>query len=128
MPAFSRFPFLAGGFFALTAVILGAFGAHALQDLLAERETTYAWETAVQYQMWHALALILVALLPTENRLSLAMAGCFTLGVVLFSGSLYWLATGGPGWIGPVTPLGGLSLIVGWVLFLARGFKPADRS
>ncbi len=103
-----------GALLALSAVALGAFGAHALAEKLAAENSRPVWETAVRYQMWHALALLLLSLckLP-DNRLRL-ISGLWLVGSVLFSASLYVLALGGPGWIGPITPLGGLCLIIGW--------------
>jgi len=108
--------------YGLLAVILGAFGAHALKERLTP-EQLLSWDTGVRYQMFHALALIL--LVPLSDRgipgLSLA-AGCFAAGVLLFSGSIYLLSLGiGPRpLLGPVTPLGGLSLIVGWMVLLIQ--------
>ncbi|MFC6633751.1 DUF423 domain-containing protein [Microbulbifer taiwanensis] len=105
-----------------TGVILGAFGAHGLRDKVAEN-LLEAYKTGVHYQMIHALALLGVALLIQQwgARASLATAGAlFALGILLFSGSLYGLTFGGPRWLGPVTPLGGLMMIGGWVaLFVA---------
>jgi len=106
---------------ALTAVVLGAFGAHALEDTLAEADTTAVWQTAVDYHMWHALALVLCALMGKTSPALRAAVSFFAAGILLFSGSLYWLALGGPGWLGPVTPLGGLSLMLGWI-FLGLAF------
>ena len=100
---------------ALTAVVLGALGAHALEEPLLAAGTLGAWQTAVDYHMWHALALVVLAIMPCGGRARHWAAGCFTAGLLLFSGSLYALALGGPGWLGPVTPLGGLALMAGWV-------------
>ena len=106
----------------LIAVALGAFGAHGLKELLAERDTSATWETAVRYQMWHALAILLCS--HNGNRFNATKAAtCFSSGTVLFSGSLYILALGGPKWLGPVTPLGGLLLIIGWGLLAASSLK-----
>ncbi|CAA6676623.1 MULTISPECIES: DUF423 domain-containing protein [unclassified Lentimonas] len=104
-----------GALFALIAVILGAFGAHALKGTLIENGTFSTWETAVRYQMWHALALILLSLMPEQQQAPRLTGNCFIVGILLFSGSLYPLALGGPSWLGPITPLGGLCLIIGWV-------------
>lgn len=114
---------VAAALFGLTGVILGAFGAHALEARLAEFGSTAVWETAVDYQMWHALALLLVAFSGLRSRAADAAAVCFCLGVLLFSGSLYWLAMDGPRWLGPVTPLGGLALILGWGLLVAAALR-----
>jgi uncharacterized membrane protein YgdD (TMEM256/DUF423 family) len=107
-----------GGLLALGSVLCGAFGAHALKDVLSERGTSATWETAVRYQMWHALALILVALLKERQSVCDSTGACFAVGTLLFSGSLYGLALGGPKWLGPITPLGGLCLMAGWGLLV----------
>ncbi len=105
-----------------TGVILGAFGAHGLRGKVAEN-LLEAYKTGVHYQMIHALALFGIALLIQHwgGRTSLLVSGAlFALGVLLFSGSLYGLTFGGPRWLGPVTPLGGLMMIGGWAaLFVA---------
>ncbi|MEO7723229.1 MAG: DUF423 domain-containing protein [Chthoniobacterales bacterium] len=93
------------------AVGLGAFGAHALKNILQTNDTTEAWKTAVLYHVVHALALLLLALLPTANR---AAASLFIAGVVLFSGSLYLLALTNVKWLGAITPIGGLCFLAGW--------------
>ena len=100
------------------AIALGAFGAHALKDLLIGTGRQEVWQTAVDYHMWHALALVLCALIPGTGKAKSAAAILFAGGILLFSGSLYWLALGGPGWLGPVTPLGGSALMAGWVALL----------
>ena len=100
-----------------SAVALGAFGAHALQGRLDEAALC-VWHTAVEYQFWHALALLGVcALAPArESRAWRAAGAAFVAGTVIFSGSLYALALGAPRWFGMITPFGGLALIGGWVL------------
>ena len=93
------------------AVALGAFGAHGLEKVLADNRTTEVWKTAVLYHFIHAVMLFVLAQRPTIARgpwLS------FLVGIVLFSGSLYWLALASVKWLGPITPLGGLSFLVGW--------------
>ncbi|PXA05435.1 DUF423 domain-containing protein [Coraliomargarita sinensis] len=100
---------------ALVAVALGAFGAHALKDTLVEAGMLEVWQTAVDYHIWHALALIVGAMVPGAGKAQAIAAWLFFIGIVLFSGSLYWLALEGPKWLGPITPLGGLSLMSGWV-------------
>jgi uncharacterized membrane protein YgdD (TMEM256/DUF423 family) len=100
------------------AVALGAFGAHALQKRLAPQKLN-TFEIGVRYQFYHALPLLAVGLVGMVHQEStlLAISGwLFVAGVIGFSGSLYWLAFDGPRWLGPVTPLGGLAFIVGWVL------------
>jgi len=100
----------------LTAVVLGAFGAHGLRGQLTDRMLE-AYQTAVQYQFVHTLVLLAVALLIIRygSRRSLVVAACaFLAGIIMFSGSLYLMALGAPRWMGPVTPIGGISFMVGW--------------
>ena len=102
----------AGALFGAAAVILGAFGAHALRGMLAPQQLGW-WQTAVQYQMAHALALLLIAALgPPRARLAAAL---MSVGILIFSGTLYLMALGFPHWLGAITPLGGLLLIAGWL-------------
>lgn len=112
--------------YGLFAVVLGAFGAHALEARLEASGTHEVWKTAVDYQMWHALALLFLAIAPVQSRATEWAAGCFCLGVALFSGSLYGLALDGPRWLGPVTPLGGLSLTIGWALLILAAVRSSD--
>ena len=115
---------LAAGLLGATGVAFGAFGALALRDFLLERGMTVAWDTAARYQLLHAVALFVAAAWlrsasgTVSRRLSWA-ATCWCVGTVLFSGSLYGLAAGGPHWLGPVTPLGGLALMAGWLCGVA---------
>ncbi len=111
----------------LTGVVIGAFGAHALHERILSLGMEHVWDTAVLFQLLHAACLLgLSALVPTVNPKALprlAWAGrCWSIGTVLFSGSLYALALGAPRWVGPITPLGGLVLMLGWVAALAAGF------
>jgi uncharacterized membrane protein YgdD (TMEM256/DUF423 family) len=98
------------------AVVLGAFGAHGLEGYLAEHKQAVNFETAVRYQMYHALALILVGILAERGSGSaLRVAGwCFVAGVVLFCGALYGVALARISQLGMVAPLGGTLLIAGW--------------
>jgi uncharacterized membrane protein YgdD (TMEM256/DUF423 family) len=73
--------------------------------------------------MWHALALLLLSVMSPQLALPRSIGICFTAGVFLFSGSLYPLALGGPKWLGPITPLGGLCLIVGWIIFARASMR-----
>ncbi len=124
LPLYKKITFWAGILGAL-GVVLGALGAHALAGDLAQRGRTEAWDTAVKYHLIHAVALLALAAWVEARAASGKTggvkpaqwaAGCWVAGMVLFSGSLYLLALGGPAWLGPVTPLGGLALIAGWVL------------
>ena len=99
-------------------VVAGAFGAHGLASRLDAR-SLQTFETAVRYHLIHGLGLLAVGAL-AGGSLGWLAGALMTAGVVLFSGSLYWLALGGPSWLGPVTPLGGLCLIAAWgCLFVA---------
>lgn len=119
-----RFPLFCAGIFGLSGVILGALGAHGgLRIRLDQLGTHESWETAVLYQLVHALALLFAALwlrfspAPPSPRLGWAARG-WALGVVLFSGSIYWLSLGGPKFLGPITPIGGLAFMLGWSALL----------
>lgn len=105
------------------AVAAGAFGAHALKNVLsAERLET--WQTAVQYHAWHALGLMLIALIGIQFDLVITWPASLILaGIVIFSGSLYMLCLSGIGWMGAITPIGGVAFIFGWVLFGIQIFK-----
>ena len=104
-----------------TAVVLGAFGAHALKDRLSPKMMSI-YHTGSQYHLYHALGLMLVgvvALQLPESGLTQWSGWLMLTGTALFSGSLYLLAITGKGWLGAVTPVGGLSLISAWVLLAA---------
>jgi uncharacterized membrane protein YgdD (TMEM256/DUF423 family) len=107
---------IAAAAFGATAVMLGAFGAHALRDQI-DAAALQIWHTAVEYQFWHALALLALATftVPLARGARLA-ALAFCIGIALFSGSLYALALGAPRWIGAITPCGGAAFIAGWIL------------
>lgn len=104
------------------AVAAGAFGAHALKQRLTP-EALAVFETGARYQMYHALALLLVAALAANGRDLDASGWAFLAGIVLFSGSLYALALSGVKVLGAVTPLGGVAFLVGWALLAWRSFK-----
>jgi len=106
---------VAAALFGAVAVVMGAFGAHALRSQLDSR-SLQIWHTAVEYQFWHALALLAAAGFAPKpaTRLWQVCGYCFTFGIVAFCGSLYALTLGLPRWLGLVTPIGGLALILGW--------------
>ncbi len=104
-------------------VVLGAFGAHALRDRFTPEQLA-SWSTAVQYHLLHSVALLALALWASSTSRSIQLpAALFAAGIVLFSGSIYGLLLTDQRWLGPVTPLGGLCFIAGWLslLLLARG-------
>jgi uncharacterized membrane protein YgdD (TMEM256/DUF423 family) len=109
--------FVIGSLAALLAVAAGAFGAHALEARLAPGRLE-TFETAARYQMYHALALFVVAWAGERWTGGPAMTAgwLFVAGMILFCGTLYALALGAPRWLGAITPLGGLSFMVGWGL------------
>jgi uncharacterized membrane protein YgdD (TMEM256/DUF423 family) len=98
------------------AVMLGAFGAHGLKARV-DASLLEVWGTASQYHLYHALALLVVGLLARQLGASgLLVAGWILFaGMLIFSGSLYVLVLSGQKWLGAITPLGGLTLIVGWL-------------
>jgi uncharacterized membrane protein YgdD (TMEM256/DUF423 family) len=121
---------LAAAVLGLSAVILGAWGAHGLPDLITHVHGNPLvtlgngtvidpierwWESGVRLQMWHALALLALAALrlPRGNG---AVASCWIAGTLIFAGTLYAMTLGGPRWLGAVTPLGGVLLILGWAI------------
>ena len=102
------------------AVALGAFGAHGLKDTLAQHATTAIWEKAVLYHFIHTVMLFVLA----QRRPVLTGAWLsFFVGIVIFSGSLYVLAVTNVKWLGAITPLGGASLLVGWVWLVVAADK-----
>ena len=109
-----------GTLFGLLGVCLGAFAAHVLHGSLPARMLS-VFHTAVDYQFYHAFALMAVGLLLglwPNNRLLYWAGALFAVGVVLFCGSLYIVVVGGVRWLGAVTPVGGMSLIAGWAVLL----------
>ena len=108
--------------FGCLAVIIGAFGAHGLEVILVKNSRLETFDTAVQYHFYHTLALLLTSFLIANNtnRYLIKAAYFFTVGIVLFSGSLYVLALTNFTLLGAVTPFGGLCFIAGWLcLFCA---------
>lgn len=118
---------IAGAVNAAIAVAFGAFGAHALKEKLSEHYLA-VWETAVQYQMFHALALIAVGILMSPTLFGsvtqLSWAGYLILaGIIIFSGSLYVLSLSGIGILGAITPIGGVAFIAGWIMLIIAAIK-----
>ena len=111
-----KFFFLFTGLSGLVSVAMGAFGAHGLRGKI-DGDLLHAFETGVTYQLSHSLALFGVCILMQMwgEKTALQFAGYgFTIGIILFSGSLYALSLTGVKWFGPVTPIGGVALIAGW--------------
>lgn len=110
---------------AFLAVALGAFGAHGLREILSVQQLS-TWETAVRYQMWHALALAIIATLierHPDNKLLAGSGWLMIAGMLFFSGSLYALCLTEQKWFGPITPIGGSLLLSGWLSILIFAFK-----
>lgn len=113
-----------GAIFAGLSVGLGAFGAHALKTRLEPRQLEI-WQTGASYQMSHALALLAVAWLLSraESGAAVVAGWAFVVGVVLFSGSLYAMALTGVRSLGMITPLGGVSFLIGWIAVILTATK-----
>jgi uncharacterized membrane protein YgdD (TMEM256/DUF423 family) len=114
---------VAGALIAL-ATILGAFGAHALKAHMTQ-DKLLVYETAVRYHFIHALGLLAIGVLlrSADGEMLRWSVTLLVVGIALFSGSLYWLTFGAPRWVGIVTPVGGLALIAGWMLFAATMWR-----
>ena len=120
---------LTASLFGAVAVMFGAFGAHSLKNVLSSDQLS-SWNTGVQYQFYHTFALLFLSTFARFRTKLVDFAYlCFTLGVLLFSGSIYLMATkeitdiGFANIIGPITPLGGLFLIAGWMLLFLAALK-----
>ena len=113
-----------GAVLGAVSVIAGAFGAHALAARLGPRELQL-WETAARYLMYGGLAMVLVGLFGAQGaRRGVAAAGwCLLAGSVVFSGTVFGLAAGGPRWLGAITPIGGTLLIAGFLIFAWAALK-----
>ncbi|MCL6626130.1 DUF423 domain-containing protein [Alicyclobacillus shizuokensis] len=118
-----------GAIFGFLSVALGAFATHVLQGHLPAGMLD-VFHTGAEYQMYHALALLAVGILAhldIGGRLVRAAGWLFAIGIVLFSGSLYVLATSGVTVLGAVTPFGGVCLLLGWVFLIVAAVQPARR-
>jgi uncharacterized membrane protein YgdD (TMEM256/DUF423 family) len=114
-----RFFFTAGSLAAFVGVALGAFAAHGLRNRLTP-EMLDIFEVGVRYQMYHAFGLLAVAWAASrwpESNIN-AAGWCFIIGIIIFSGSLYVLSLTGIRWLGAITPLGGISFLIGWAILI----------
>jgi uncharacterized membrane protein YgdD (TMEM256/DUF423 family) len=114
-----------GSILGFLSVATGAFGAHAWKSFLTETNRLATFETAVQYQMYHALAIILTGILGfilPKTDFSLVTL-LFLLGILIFSGSLYLLCASGIRWLGAITPLGGTAFLAAWLLLAWKLFR-----
>lgn len=120
---------ISGAIHGFLAVALGAFAAHALEDILDDYSAGI-WDTAIQYQMFHAAALVLVGILMSKaifgevKQLKIAMV-CFNAGIIFFAGSLMVLALTGIGVLGAITPIGGVLFLIGWIMIITTVVKKA---
>lgn len=120
---------LVAAFFGALAVILGAFGAHGLEGKISDYHIE-TWKTANQYHFYHTLALLFLSTFSRAKTASIKVSFfAFVIGLFFFSGSLYLMSVreitgfGNPAILGPITPLGGLAFIVGWVSLFVAAFK-----
>ncbi|HWK23457.1 MAG TPA: DUF423 domain-containing protein [Ureibacillus sp.] len=118
---------ISGAIHGFLVVALGAFGAHALKNVLDDYGASI-WDTAVQYQMFTALAIIAIGILMSTKlfgalkQLKIA-AILMNIGIIIFSGSLYTLAITGIGILGAITPIGGVLLLISWILLMVAALK-----
>jgi uncharacterized membrane protein YgdD (TMEM256/DUF423 family) len=119
---------IAGAIFAMCAVMIGAFAAHGLKQVLDDHALGLI-ETAAKYQMYHAIALLLLGVMSSLAQFPVKLlnwaAFFFTFGILLFSGSLYLLAVSNVKWLGAVVPLGGVAFILGWLMLIISIHKSA---
>ena len=113
---------ITGALFGMLAIIFGAFGAHALKKILSEDQLK-SFETGVKYQMYHAIVLLILGF--NQEFSTSVMYWCFTVGIVLFSFSIYGLILSDAKgkklkFLGPITPIGGLLFVIGWLLIVLR--------
>mgnify|MGYP001423711753 CR=1 FL=1 len=108
-----------GAISGLITVGIGAFGAHGLKEILENNQTTNVYNKAVLYQMFHSIAILIIGLLEMYTEKSIFLSGLFlTLGILIFSGSLYVLSITNLKWIGAITPIGGLCFLIGWIILV----------
>src|SRR5690606_14024808 len=122
-----KFFLIAGAVNAMLSVAFGAFGAHLLEGRIADKYLD-TWQTAVQYQMFHSIGLIAIAILMSSSLIgslgSLNWAGYLMLaGIIIFSGSLYVLSLTGISILGAITPIGGVAFIAAWILVIVTAAK-----
>ena len=112
-----------GALMGALGVGLGAFGAHGIKDSVGPEQLAW-WETGTQYHLFHAPVIVLFGLLRRGAPGGNAAGWALLAGILIFSGTLYAMALGAPRWFGAITPIGGLLLIVGWVLLALAARRP----
>lgn len=117
---------LAGAVFGFLGVALGAFGAHALEDLLASNGRVATWDTATQYHLFHALLLLVIGFFQSQrdSRWIRTAAIAATVGILIFAGSLYLLCITNVAWLGAITPIGGLGFLLAWAALFFHHLSP----
>ncbi len=125
--AITKFILISGAVFAGLGVALGAFGAHALENMVTPNRLE-TFETGVRYQMYHAFALLILGALVLQPSFSKApyvtlIAWLFIIGILIFSGSLYLLVLTDTAWLGAITPIGGVAFIAGWGMLILSIMK-----
>ena len=122
-----KFILISGALYSALAVIIGAFGAHALKATLEATQRLDTFETAVKYHFYHSLGLLIIGLLwyKIPHKFLTYAAWSHTVGLILFSGSLYILCLTNNGKWGAITPLGGLAFILGWILVALAVYRGA---
>ena len=115
---------ITGSLLAALSVLVGAFGAHGLKSRVSTADL-YIFETGVKYQMYHALGLILIGFIGFHYRQEILTIPAYLLltGAIIFSGSLYILVLTNIRWFGAVTPVGGICLVLGWILLSYNIYK-----
>lgn len=116
----ARTAWVVGAVACALGVALGAFGSHGLDRVVTEARLLDVWDTGVRYHLMHGLGICLVGAAPARRP---AMVWLFMLGILLFSGSLYLLALSGVGWLGAITPLGGLCFLGGWTWLAVASWR-----
>jgi uncharacterized membrane protein YgdD (TMEM256/DUF423 family) len=123
----AKFWVVLGASMGAVGVMLGAFGAHGLKARVGPEDLAI-WETAARYHLLHALALLAVAWASERwpGPWSTASGWLFTLGIVVFAGTLYAMVLTGQRWLGAITPIGGVCLIAGWIALAVAALRPAS--
>ena len=104
------------------AVALGAFGAHGIKAIASPEQMAW-WLTGTQYFFYHALSLLLVGILIKLGYTTSTPAWLLQIGLIIFSGSLFAMTLGTPRWLGPITPIGGTLMIIGWIWLAVTAFR-----
>lgn len=113
---------IAAGLTGFLSVALGAFGAHGLEGRLSPEALDW-WATATLYGLTHSAAALAAAIAARQGKGFTAPGWAFVVGTMIFAGTLYAMGLGAPRWLGAVTPVGGVSLLIGWGLVAFQGFR-----